>query len=147
MSAVQSESTNIQHAFEEAKLQEMYSRAAANIAMAKERHGRSESNIGLFEERLSNITKNRELATKTKMEALEKLVSVIQQFGEIEAAHAMNQIDEQDKQVEGDEDREKVQAKQTALSNEFVMQIMGQAVSKNSQPQQQNPSQDMQQQI
>ena len=33
-----------------AKLQEMYSKVASNIATARERHGRSESNIGLFEE-------------------------------------------------------------------------------------------------
>ena len=139
MNATQAEATNIQHAFEEAKLQELYSRAASNIAMARERHGRSESNIGLFEERLSNITKNREMATKTKMEAMEKLVEVIQKFGEIEAALAMNQVDSIDKKVESDEDREKVQAKQTAMSNEFVRQIMGQAMSQkaNAQPQQQ----------
>jgi len=140
MNAVQSEATNIQHAFEEAKLQEMYSRAASNIAMAKERHGRNESNIGLFEERLSNITKNREQATKTKMEALEKLVNVIQQFGEIEAASAMKKIDSTDNEVERDEDKEKVQAKQTALSNEFVMQIMGQAMNQKAQIATQNPS-------
>jgi hypothetical protein len=134
MNATQSEATNIQHAFEEAKLQELYSRAASNIAMARERHGRTESNIGLFEERLSNITKNREMATKTKMEATEKLVEIIQRFGEIEAGLAMGKIDSIDKKVESDEDREKVQAKQTSLSNEFVRQIMGQSMG---QPQQQ----------
>jgi hypothetical protein len=141
MQATQSEATNIQHAFEEAKLQEMYSKAAMNIANARERHGRSESNIGLFEERLSMITRNREMATKTKMEALDKLVDVIQKFGEIESAMALGTIDSIDKKQANDEDDEKIDAKRTALSNEFVQQIMGQAMSgraqQQTQPQQQ----------
>ncbi len=133
MSATQSEATNIQHAFEEAKLQEMYSKAAMNIANARERHGRSESNIGLFEERLSMISRNREMATKTKMEAVEKLVDVIQKFGEIESALAMGAIDSIDKKQENEEDKEKIDAKRTSLSNEFVQQIMGQAMGSGAQ--------------
>jgi hypothetical protein len=129
MQETQSQATNIQHAFEEAKLQEMYSKAVSNIATARERHGRSESNIGLFEERLSMISRNREMATKTKMEALEKLVEVIQKFGEMESALAMGTIDSIDKKHEIDEDEEKVDAKRTAISNQFVEQILGQAMS------------------
>lgn len=143
MQATQSEATNIQHAFEEAKLQEMYSKAAMNIANARERHGRSESNIGLFEERLSMITRNREMATKTKMESLEKLVEVIQKFGEMESAMALGKIETIDKNQENDEDKEKVDAKRTALSNEFVQQIMGQAMSGRAQ-QQTQPQEQMQ---
>ncbi len=136
MNATQAEATNIQHAFEEAKLQELYSRAASNIATARERHGRTESNIGLFEERLSMISRNREMATKTKMEAIEKLVEVVQKFGEIESALAIGAVDSMDKKQEYDEDKEKIDAKRTALSNEFVQQILGQAMSQ-QQPQQQ----------
>ncbi len=135
MQSTQAEATNIQHAFEEAKLQELYSKAAMNIANARERHGRSESNIGLFEERLSMITRNREMATKTKMESLEKLVDVIQKFGEIESALALGTIDSIDKKQANDEDVEKIDAKRTALSNEFVQQIMGQAMSGRAQQQ------------
>ena len=126
MQAAQQEEQTIAHAFEEAKLKELYSRAVSNIAMARERHGRAESNIGLFEERLSEITKNRALATKEKMEALEKLVDVIAKFGEIETMLKLHQID----QVEGEmimgEDLEKNDAKKTAESNKFLQEIMGQ---------------------
>jgi hypothetical protein len=125
--AVQSEAQNIQHAFEEARLKEITSKAAANIATARERHGRAEADIGLFEERLSEITQNRAMATKAKMEALEKLVDVIAKYGEIEAALKMNQIESFDYRQEQNEDREKVDAKQTALSNDFLRQILGQS--------------------
>lgn len=131
MQAQQQEQQNLAHAFEDAKLKEMYSKAAANIATARERHGRAEADIGLFEERLSEITQNRAMATKAKMEALEKLVDVIAKYGEIEAALKMNQIQSFDYAQEANEDREKVDAKQTAMSNEFLMKVMGQ-----NQPQQ-----------
>jgi hypothetical protein len=124
-SQIQQEQTAVQHAFEHAKLQELVSKAASNIATARERHGRSEANIGLFEERLSEITRNRALATKDKMEALEKLVDVIAKFGEIETMLKMNQIESFDYRQEQNEDREKVDAKQTAMSNDFIRQILG----------------------
>jgi hypothetical protein len=141
--AVQAEATNIQHAFEEAKLQEIISKAASNIATARERHGRAEADIGLFEERLSEITHNRAMATKAKMEALEKLVNVIQQYGEIEAALKMNELQSFDYQQESKEDQEKVDAKRTAMSNDFVAQMMQQAMGNMTQPQQQQPPQEM----
>lgn len=124
--AVQSEATNIQHAFEEAKLKEIISKATANLATARERHGRAEADIGLFEERLSEITHNRAMATKAKMEALEKLVDVIAKYGEIEAALKMSQVESFDYRQEINEDREKIDAKQTSLANDFLNSIMGQ---------------------
>ena len=124
-SQMQQEQTAVQHAFEDAKLKELYSRATGNIAMARERHGRAESNIGLFEERLSEISKNRSLATKEKMEALEKLVDVIAKYGEIEAMLKMHQLETFDYQQERKEDVEKVDAKRTALANQFLSSIMG----------------------
>lgn len=127
MAAVQNEAQNIQHTVEAAKLQELYSRAAANIATARERHGRAEADIGLFEERLSEITRNRALATKDKMEALEKLVDVIAKYGEIETMLKMSEIESFDYQQEAKEDQEKSDAKRTALSNQFIQQILGQA--------------------
>lgn len=125
MQAAQSEEMNLKHAFEETKLKELMSRAANNLAMARERHGRAEADIGLFEERLSEITQNRAMATKAKMEALEKLVDVIAKYGEIETALKMNQIESFDYRQESNENREKLDAKQTALSNEFVSSILG----------------------
>ena len=123
--AIQAEATNIQYTIEEAKLKELYTKAAANLAMARERHGRAEADIGLFEERLSEITRNRALATKDKMEALEKLVDVISKFGEIETMLKLNQIENFDYVQERKEDREKLDAKHSSLANEFVNNILG----------------------
>lgn len=124
MSAVQAEAQNIQHAFEEAKLKELMTKAASNLAAARERHGRAEANIGLFEERLSEITQNRALATKAKMESLEKLVDVIAKYGEIETSLKMNQLQSFDYRQESKEDEEKIDAKRSAMANDFLIQIM-----------------------
>lgn len=125
MQHMQQEEAMVRHAYEDAKIKELYSKATSNIATARERHGRAEADIGLFEERLSEITQNRAMATKAKMEALEKLVDVIGKFGEIETMLKMHQIDEINKDQELNEDREKVDAKMTAESNKFLEQIMG----------------------
>lgn len=122
--AVQQEATNIQHAFEEAKLQELYSKATSNLATARERHGRAEADIGLFEERLSEISQNRALATKHKVEAMAKLVEVIKAYGEVEAMLAMGGVQQVDVGQEAEEDRAKADAKRTALSNQFVAQML-----------------------
>lgn len=123
-SAVQEQATTFQHAVEDAKLKELYSKATANLAMARERHGRAEADIGLFEERLSEITQNRAMATKAKMEALEKMVDVIAKFGEIETMLKMNQIQTMNDEQENKENIEKVDAKRTAFANDFVSSIM-----------------------
>jgi hypothetical protein len=130
-SQLQQEQTAVQHAFEDAKLKDLYAKAASNLATARERHGRAEANIGLFEERLSEITRNRALATKDKMEALEKLVDVIAKYGEIETMLKMSEIESFDYRQENNEDREKDDAKRTALSNEFVQQIMSGLANQN----------------
>lgn len=123
-SQLQNEQTAIQHSFEDAKLKELYSRAVANIATARERHGRAEADIGLFEERLSEITRNRALATKDKMDALAKLIEVISKYGEIETSLKMNELESFDYHQESKEDREKADAKQSALANDFLISIM-----------------------
>jgi len=126
-SQIQQDAQMVQHAIEDAKLKELYSRATANIAMARERHGRAEADIGLFEERLSEITQNRAMATKAKMEALEKMVDVIAKYGEIETMLKMNQLESFDYQQEKKEDEEKVDARRTSMANDFMTQLMGQA--------------------
>jgi len=136
--AVQSEATNIQHAFEESKLREMTSKAVLNIANARERHGRAESNIGLFEERLSMITKNRAMAQKEKMAALAQLVETIQKFGEVETFLKQNELDQMEGQQEQNEDREKADAKLTSESNKFLEEIMGGMQNQGQQGQQQD---------
>lgn len=125
MQQQQQHAEDIQHAIEDARLKELYSKAANNIASAKERYGRFESNIGLLEERISEISKNRALSTKSKMEALEKMVDVIQRFGEIETSIRMNEIQNYDYQQKDIEDSEKQQAYQEAQANEFMAKIMG----------------------
>lgn len=132
----QTEMENVQHALENAKLKEIYSKATANIATARERHGRAEADIGLFEERLSEITHNRAMATKAKMEALEKLVDVIGKYGEIETSLKMNEIQSFDYAQEQNEDREKIDAKTTSESNKFLEQIIGSMGNMNNQGQQ-----------
>ena len=123
--AAQQEAQTIQHAFEDAKLKELYSKATNNIAMARERHSRSEADVGLFEERLSEISRNRALATKDKMEALEKLIDVTMRFGELETMLKQNQLNEIEGRQIQQEDREKLDAKSTAESNKFLSEIMG----------------------
>lgn len=122
--AVNQEMQTIQHAFEEAKLKEMYAKTANHIATAKERYGRFESNIGLLEERMAEVSKNRALSTKAKMEALEKLIDVIGKYGEIETNLKMSEIDSFDYKEKAMEDMEKDQAHHEASSNEFASKIM-----------------------
>jgi hypothetical protein len=123
-SQLNQEQTAVQHAFEQAKLQELQSRATNNVAMAKERYGRFESNVGLLEERISEISKNRALSTKAKMEALEQLINVIAKYGEIETMLKMNEIQSFDFAQKGIEDMEKQQAYDEANSNEFLSKLM-----------------------
>jgi predicted nuclease with TOPRIM domain len=125
----------VAHAIEDAKLKELYSKAANNIAAAKERYGRFESNIGLLEERMAEVSKNRALSTKAKMEALEKLVNVVQQFGEMETAMKTAEIQSFDYQQKQMEDDVKNQAYQDAQGQEFISKILGGL---------QNPPQDQQ---
>ena len=135
--------SEVQHAFEHAKLQELTSKAVSNIAMARERHGRAEANIGLFEERLSEITRNRALAEKDKMAALAQLVETIQKFGEVETFLRANQLESVEQDQQENEDREKIDAKVTANSSRFLEEIMG-SMGQQASPQnegQQNPMQ------
>lgn len=122
--AAQSELQNIQHAVEEAKLQEMYSKAANNVASAKERYGRYESDLGLKDERESELTKNRALATKAKMEALEKMVDVTAKLGAVETMMKLGQIDEMQNQDIAKEDAETNKSQSEAMENEFLSKIM-----------------------
>ena len=123
-SAMAQETQSVQHAFEHAKLQELVSKANLNIASAKERYGRFESNVGLLEERISEISKNRALSTKSKMEALEKMIDVIQRYGEIETMLKMNQIESFGYQDKLMEDSEKSEGRYDANANEFASKLM-----------------------
>lgn len=124
MQAVQSEQTNIQHAFQEAELREMMSRATANIAMAKERAGRFDANVGLLEERLSNIGKNQSLSTKAKTEALEKLLQITNAFGDLQTMDKMDDIQQLNNIENVREDEERVKAQGLSEGSRFLEEIM-----------------------
>lgn len=115
---------NVAHVLEEAKIKELYSKSANNLAMARERHGREESNIGLFEERLSHIATNKTMALKNKMDALAKMMEVISKYGEIETALKEANLETYEYQQDVENDMDKQDAKVTSQGNEFVMQML-----------------------
>lgn len=123
--AMQQEQSEVAHAFEHAKLQELMSKAANNIASAKERYGRFESNIGLLEERMAEVSKNRSLSTKAKMEALEKMIDVIAKYGEIETSLKMNKIDSFDYKQQNMEELGTKEAHKDAMNDEFLSKLLG----------------------
>lgn len=125
MSAANQEMQTIQHSFEEAKLKELMSRTAANIAMARERHGRAESNIGLLEERLSEISKNQSLSIKAKMEAVKEMAEVAATLGNIETQAKIAQVEGMAATEDLREDQERSQAKSSSDANKFAAAILG----------------------
>lgn len=122
--ALQQEQQQLAHVIEDAKLKEIYAKTASQVATAKERYGRFESNVGLLEERMAEVTKNRALATKAKMEAVEKMADVIAKLGEIETSLKINEIESFDYKASALEDAEQNRARQEAAANEFTTKIM-----------------------
>jgi len=146
MAAVQSEATNLQHTVEQMKLQELMAKIHNQLSQARERDSRSESNVGLFEERMSMISKNHSLATKEKVAALAQLLETIQKFGEVEAFMQANNLDF----IKFDEEEREKTTRQNVERNEaskrFIEQLMGSSKglqSQVSQPMMQNYSQNM----
>jgi len=129
--AVQEEATNIQHAFEEAKLKELYSKAMANIGRAREDNSRSESNLGLYEERLSMIERNRAMSLKEKQAALTSLLENIAKFGEIETAHRELDLEIDNERQRQEEEFEKKDVEMRTQANRFMQEIMKQIPSQN----------------
>lgn len=124
-SAMQERAQTTEQVIQEAQLKELYSKAALNISNAKERQARSDSNVGLFEERLSMISKNHSMSTKARAEALEKLVEVTQKYGELEAHLKINDLQSLENQEETEEQVAKREAQMTSAGNEFMAQILG----------------------
>lgn len=121
---MQEQQMQVQHAFEHAKLQELMTKAAANIARAREDHSRSESNLGLYEERLSMIERNRAMTLKEKQAALSELLESIQKYGEIETAYAENKLKIDEFQIQSEEEREKMDVHRRTEANKFMMEIL-----------------------
>jgi hypothetical protein len=124
-SAAEKEAQNIQHTFEEAKLQELYSKVAANIARAREDHSRSESNLGLYEERVSMIERNRALSMKEKQAALTALLENISRFGEIETHLKQSELESLNYEQMLYEEQEKRDVERRSGANKFLAEIMG----------------------
>lgn len=134
MQAAQGEEMNLKHTVEELKIKEMMSKIHNQLSQARERDSRSESNIGLFEERMSMISKNHALASKEKMAALAQLLETIQKFGEVETFLQSNNLESikyDEEEVEKDSRQE---VEKSEASKRFIEQIMG---SMNTQNQQQ----------
>lgn len=123
-SKTQQEQLMLQQNIAEAQMQQLTSNSIANMALARERQGRAESNIGLFEERLSEITQNRATALKNRTEALEKLLGIVNLFGQNEVDKEQVKLDQEESDQISSEDREKLDAKLTALSNNSFTNLM-----------------------
>lgn len=135
--AVQSEATNIQHAFEEAKLKELYAKSAAQIATARERHGRYEADLGLLEERLSEIGKNNSISAKSKAEAIKTLVETAQLYGQLETDLALGQVEQLQGEEEDRETMQREEAKRSSMSAQFAAKILEGLPGQGGMPQQQ----------
>jgi hypothetical protein len=122
---MQQETEMMTHAFEAAKLKELYSKAASNIAMARERNGRLESNLGLYEERLSMIERNRAMSIKEKQEAIAKMLENVEKFGAIETQLKENQLESIETEQLFREEREKQEVHSATEANKFLTEIMG----------------------
>lgn len=144
--AVQAEAQNIQHAYEEMKMKELMAKIHNQLSQARERDSRSESNVGLFEERMSMISKNHSLAAKEKMAALAQLLETIQKFGEVETFLKSNALDTIKMDEEDQEKDARAEVERTEASKRFIEQIMSsqsQLGGQGQQEQQQQPQQGM----
>ena len=131
--AAQAEAMNIQHTVEEMKMKELMAKIHNQLSQARERDARAESNVGLFEERMSMISKNHALATKEKMAALVQLLETIQKFGEVETFLKSNNLESIKYDEEETEKISRQNVERTEASKKFVEQLMA------SQPSQQQP--------
>ncbi len=122
--AAQSEEMNIKHSFEEMKMKELIAKIHNQLSQARERDSRAESNVGLFEERISMISKNHALASKEKMAALEQLLETIQKFGEVETFLKSNQLESIRYDDEEIEKKARTDIERTEASKKFMQQIM-----------------------
>lgn len=136
--ATQEEAVNIQHAVEEMKMKELMAKIHNQLSQARERDSRSESNVGLFEERLSMVSKNHSLAAKEKMAALAQLLETIQKFGEVETFLRSNDLES----IKIDEEEEEKVQRQNVERNEASKRFVEQLMSSQPSQQQQVPSQE-----
>lgn len=137
MQAAQGEEMNLKHTVEDMKIKQLMAQIHNQLSQARERDSRSESNVGLFEERMSMISKNHALASKEKMAALTQLLETIQKFGEVETFLQSNNLESIKLDDEEEEKVTRQQVERNEASKRFIEQLMG------SRPNQQNTSQNM----
>lgn len=137
MQAAQGEEMNLKHTVEEMKIKQLMAQIHNQLSQARERDARAESNVGLFEERMSMISKNHALASKEKMAALAQLLETIQKFGEVETFLKSSELDSVKMDEEETEKNTRQMVERTEASKRFVEQLMS------SQPRQQNPTDNM----
>ena len=137
MQAAQGEEMNLKHTVEEMKIKQLMAQIHNQLSQARERDARAESNVGLFEERMSMISRNHALASKEKMAALAQLLETIQKFGEVETFLKSSELDSVKLDEEEIEKTTRQNVERTEASKRFVEQLMS------SQPRQQNPTDNM----
>ncbi len=123
----------LEHAKMDSELQLTHARAVNELTWAKERDQRSKADVGLYEERLSQITQNKSMALKNKVEALQKLLEIITQHGEIEAAKTANQLQTLGSVQEANDDKEKLDAQIETHSSDFLTKNAAQGMGGNQQ--------------
>ena len=133
---MQQEQAALQHTIEDMKLKELMAKIHNQLSQSRERDARAESNVGLFEERMSEISKNHSLATKEKVEALTKLLEAIQKFGELETFLQANNLESIKYDEEETEKNARMDIERVEASKRFVEKIMS-GVSSNQQQGQQ----------
>jgi hypothetical protein len=127
--ATAQEGTTIQHAFQEAQLKELYAKAANQLAMARERHSRSQSDVGLFEERLAEVEKNHALSLKAKMEAVKTIIEAANLMGggtegEAKADKEIDKVESIGDRQRAESDSEKIAAKRSSEADRFVSEML-----------------------
>lgn len=133
MQAAQSEEMNLKHTVEELKIKELMGKIHNQLSQARERDSRSESNVGLFEERMSMISKNHALASKEKMAALAQLLETIQKFGEVETFLKSSELESIKYDEEENEKNSRQMVERNEASKRFIEQIMGSQQNQNQQ--------------
>jgi hypothetical protein len=131
MQIMQREQSDVEHAFQDAQLKELYSKAVANIAKAREDNSRSESNLGLYEERLSMIERNRSLSIREKVDALTKLMETLTIFDDREVSQGMQQLENEKERLRTEEEIEKQDVERRTQANNFLQEILKQMPAQN----------------
>lgn len=133
--AAQSEEMNIKHTVEEMKIKQLMSQIHNQLSQARERDSRSASNIGLFEERISEISKNHAISTREKMDALAKMLETIQKFGEVETMLRANNLESIDYNNQEMEKENRLDVERNEFTKKFVENIMSSQPNRIEQPQ------------